>query len=155
MLITVQADLFDFKGGTIGCTVNLVGVMGKGVAKQCAREFPGLFGLYRAALKANSLNAKGVCSVHESLVNPERQARYNVVCIPTKIHWRNDSPLDLIERSCFWLRDHLVQDYGFKTLYIPPLGAGNGGRDLVTEIMPILESAFSDSELEVVLCLKR
>lgn len=114
--------MFDAQVDAIVNTVNLVGVMGKGVAFQFKERFPENFRVYSEACKNHTIG------IGHSLVVPAvwRGRRIWIVNFPTKVHWRNPSEYQYVEKGL----DNLVEilnQYNIKSIAIPPLGAGNGG----------------------------
>ena len=71
-------------------TVNCVGVMGRGIALQFKKAFPGNFHAYSEACERGEVNP-GRMYVFDSgtLTNP----RY-VINFPTKRHWRGNSRIE-------------------------------------------------------------
>lgn len=117
-------DMFDVQVDAYVNTVNLVGVMGKGVALQFKERFKKNFHIYQQACRTHSIG------IGNSLVVREvwKDKGIWVVNFPTKVHWRNPSEYNYVERGL----DNLIQviiDYNIKSIAIPPLGAGNGGLD--------------------------
>lgn len=66
-----------------------------------------------------------------------------VVSFPTKEHWRDSSPLWLIERSAKELVE-LADKRGWMKIVLPRPGCAHGGRDWETEVKPILEKYLDD-----------
>lgn len=114
--------MFDAQVDAIVNTVNLVGVMGKGVAFQFKERFPENFRVYSEACKSRTIG------IGNSLVVPAvwRGRQIWIVNFPTKVHWRNPSEYQYVEKGL----DNLVgilEQYNIKSIALPPLGAGNGG----------------------------
>ncbi|WP_259699369.1 macro domain-containing protein [Pseudomonas protegens] len=122
-------DMFQSNAQTLVNTVNCVGVMGKGVALEFKKRWPGLMSDYtnRCAQK---------------IVKPGEPYIYNdmlgtsIVNFPTKDHWRSPSKLVDIEKGL----ELFVQNYktwNVTSVAFPPLGCGNGGLewDLIGPIM--------------------
>lgn len=101
-------------GVTYGCTVNCVGVMGAGVAKDFAAQVPGLYADYRrrCALRQVRPGAPYLWTSPDGV---------RVAMLPTKDHWRDPSRMDWVT-SCL---DWLAAIPG--TLHLPLLGCGAGG----------------------------
>lgn len=116
---------------TITCTVNCVGVMGAGIAKEFKRRYPELFRRYREDCR-------------NGYVLPGMALRYTVngqsiLCFATKDHWRNDSQLDWIARGL----DALVRagdTIGITSLSLAPLGCGHGGLT-IEAVEPLIRAA--------------
>ncbi len=112
-------DLFASQAQTLVNTVNCVGVMGKGVALEFKRRFPGLFEDYAERCSAKQVKL-GESYLYEDLFGTK------ILNFPTKDHWRSPSRLGDIERG---LDDFVAryQDWGITSIAFPPLGCGNGG----------------------------
>ncbi len=127
-------------------TVNCVGVMGRGVALQFKRAFPGNFKAYQAACRRGDVQP-GRMLVFETkgLTNP----RY-IINFPTKRHWRGKSRLSDIEDG---LQDlvRVIRERGIRSIAIPPLGSGLGGLDW-SEVRPrMVDSLAAVGDLDVVI----
>lgn len=137
--------MFDAQVDAIVNTVNLVGVMGKGVALQFKERFKNNFQLYKKACKDRTIG------IGNSLVVQENWQSRNiwVINFPTKVHWRNPSEYWYVERGLDNLID-IIQNYGIKSIAIPPLGAGNGGLDWnrVKDLI-ILKLSYLDCDILV------
>lgn len=116
--------MFDASVEAIVNTVNLVGVMGKGVALQFKKRFPENFNLY-----VNACN-NGTIGIGNSLVTETlwRGKKMLIVNLPTKVDWRNPSQYSYVERGLENLLV-IINKYNIRSIAIPPLGAGNGGLD--------------------------
>ena len=119
-----QGDLFESGAQTLVNTVNIVGVMGKGVALEFKRRFPEMFADYQRRCRAGELRL-GEPYIWQGLVEPW------VINFPTKDHWRSVSRLADIERGLTYLAGRIAE-WGVTSLAVPPLGAGSGGLDWVT-----------------------
>ncbi len=119
-------------------SVNTVGVMGKGVALQFKKKFPGNFKEYERACKRGEVEVGKMFTVElDSLTNP----RY-VINFPTKKHWRGSSRLEYVEQGL----DALVSEIhrlNLRSIAIPPLGCGNGGLSWEREVRPLIEEALA------------
>jgi O-acetyl-ADP-ribose deacetylase (regulator of RNase III) len=113
-------------------TVNTVGIMGKGIALQFKRAYPGNFEDYKAACERGEI-AVGRMHVHE--MGQVGGPRF-IVNFPTKRHWRSPSRLEDIASGLSALRDEIVER-GVKSIAVPPLGCGNGGLDW-RDVKPII-----------------
>jgi len=122
MITYTQGNMFDAQVDAIINTVNLVGVMGKGVAFQFKERFPENYRVYQEACKNHTIG------IGNSLVVPAvwHGRHILIVNFPTKVHWRNPSEYLYVERGLDNLAEILKQ-YSIKSIAVPPLGAGNGG----------------------------
>ena len=101
--------------------VNCRGVMGRGLARQFARQFPQMLPEYRRICSQRLLRP-GAPYLHR--VN-EQPPRY-VVSFPTKDDWRNDSRLEWISAGMVAMMN-LLREHEITSVAIPQLGAGLGG----------------------------
>ncbi|MDE6243913.1 MAG: macro domain-containing protein, partial [Muribaculaceae bacterium] len=95
MLRFVTGNIFDAQVDAIVNTVNLVGVMGKGVALQFKERFKQNYLLYRRACREQSIN------IGNSLVTVDQHQGRQVYLInfPTKVHWRSRSEYSYIDKG--------------------------------------------------------
>lgn len=103
--------------------------MGKGIALAFRREFPGMFDDYVRRCERGEVRL-GEPYLYTSLVPPQ------VICFPTKGHWRSVSQLEDIVRGLKHLEKN-VEKWNVESLAVPPLGCGNGRLDW-TVVGPIL-----------------
>lgn len=103
-------------------TVNTVGVMGKGIARQFRQRFPANFFAYAQACKLGQVRT-GRMFVTEpgELIGPRW-----VVNFPTKQHWRDPSRIEWVVDGLQDLRSFLVSN-AVPSIALPALGAGLGG----------------------------
>lgn len=119
-----SGSIFDVDVQSYIITVNLKGVMGKGVALEAKQRYPGVMKNYQHCC-------------HQGLLRIGMLMRYYIgkdkqlILFPTKKDWRNPSELA-------WVEDGLkkfsssYKERGITSAVFPPLGAGNGGLDLDT-----------------------
>lgn len=128
MLKFVKTPIFDSPAQTLVNTVNTVGVMGKGLAKDFKARFPGMFREYKAFCDSRELTI-GALHVWRA---PERW----VLNFPTKTTWKLPSKLDYIERGLVTFRNHYTS-LGIRSISFPPLGCGNGNLDW-QDVKPVM-----------------
>ena len=112
-------------------TVNVVGVMGKGIAKEFKHYYPQMFERYRRICQAKQLDVGKLTLNKEEPVlyrkKPTGQYRQRwVLNFPTKRHWRSKSKLEYVEAGL----TKFVAEYahrGIESVAFPQLGVGNGG----------------------------
>lgn len=118
MVKVIVGDLFASSAQTLVNTVNCVGVMGKGIAREFKQRFPEMHEDYVKR-----------CERHEvRLGRPylyQHDALPWVLNFPTKSHWRSVAKLDDIVSGIRYLIDH-YEEWGITSLAVPPLGCGNG-----------------------------
>lgn len=143
MVRYVTGNIFDADAEAIVNTVNLVGVMGKGVALQFKERFSENFLAYQRACK------DGTIGIGNSLVVKDewRGRSIWIINFPTKNHWRNPSEYWYVEKGL----DNLVEilrQYKIKSIALPPLGAGNGGLNW-NLVKPMIERKMADVDCDV------
>ena len=136
-----QGNLFECEAEAHVNTINIVGVMGKGIALVFKQKYPAMFEDYRQACNKGLVKPgeMWVFDLGEEATNP----RY-IINFPTKRHWRQDSLMEDIKSGLLGLR-RTLKEKNIKTVAIPPLGCGNGGLnwDLVK---PFIMVTFSNSD---------
>ncbi|KGS88430.1 macro domain-containing protein [Burkholderia pseudomallei] len=140
MFKTVIGDMFESDAQALVNTVNCVGVMGKGVAQEFKRRFPAMFDDYKVR-----------CSRHEvRLGKPYLYSDLSglrIVNFPTKDHWKSASRLSEIEKGLDYLVAH-VNDWGIRSIAMPPLGCGNGGLEW-SEVGPLIYRKLKELPIDV------
>lgn len=143
-----HGNLLEAEVDALVNTVNTVGVMGKGIALQFKRAFPGNFKAYKRACDAGEVQL-GRMFVWDAGSLGRSGPRY-VVNFPTKGHWKARSRLADIDRG---LEDLVSQIrlLDIKRIALPPLGCGNGGL-LWSDVRPRIVAAFAQiPDVEVLL----
>ncbi len=139
MLIYRRTSLLESPAQTLVNTINCVGVMSKGIAREFKALDPQMFAAY-----------KRICE--QKLLEPGKLFLWQgsdvwILNFPTKIHWRNPSKLEWIEAglkkfvSCY-------ENLGICEISFPRLGCGNGGLDW-TVVRPLMEHYLSPLPIHV------
>lgn len=136
MITLVSGDLFRSNAEALVNPVNCVGIMGKGLAAQFKKIFPGNFASYKRACESGSLRPGRVLIYKRT---QSAHPRY-IVNLPTKRHWKGKSRAGDIEVSLYSLVSDIT-DLGIRSVAIPPLGCGHGGLDWKI-VKPLIESIF-------------
>jgi O-acetyl-ADP-ribose deacetylase (regulator of RNase III) len=139
-----KGNIFEAQTDAIVNTVNLVGVMGKGLALQFKERFKNNFLIYKQACSNRTIG------IGNSLVVAEQWLGKPILIInfPTKVHWRNPSEYSYIEQGLDNLRQ-LITRYNVQSIAIPPLGAGNGGLDW-NIVKQMISAKLSDINCDIV-----
>jgi O-acetyl-ADP-ribose deacetylase (regulator of RNase III) len=118
MLYYVTGDLLLSPATALVNPVNVVGVMGKGLALQFKLAFPDNFKWYKEACD------KGEVKIGRMYITSD--GKRFIINFPTKKHWRDPSKLEWVEEG---LQDLLKWIYQFDidSIALPALGCGNGG----------------------------
>jgi hypothetical protein len=104
-------------------------VMGRGVAAEAALKFPSL-----PEMLAKKIREEGN-RVHMFLPFPGNV----VITFPVKYEWFQRANLDLIAKSTDQLKTIATEAKDVK-FYLPRPGCGNGRRDWLSEVKPIVSS---------------
>ena len=138
MITYVIGDLFHSPAKVLVNTVNVVGVMGKGVALMFKEAFPDNFRAYENACKRKEIHiGRMFVTERQNLIGPKW-----IINFPTKQHWRNPSKIEWIEEGLEDLKRIIIEN-NIKSLAIPPLGSGNGGLEWVN-VRPRIEAALEN-----------
>ena len=143
--VTVIAggDIFDGQADILVNPVNTQGTMGAGLAKQFRKRYPEIDAPYRRDCQNGQL-VVGTVGAY-----PSRDGK-TVICLPTKIHWRNPSRPEHIQAGLTALaRWTQQQDCRDRTIAIPPLGCGLGGLDWA-DIEPMVHAAAASMTVSAV-----
>jgi O-acetyl-ADP-ribose deacetylase (regulator of RNase III) len=144
MIHHTSGNLLESSAEALVNTVNLVGVMGKGIALQFKNAYPRNFTLYSAACKDNRLSIGTLLVTEEESLVREKKI---IINFPTKTHWKLPSEYRYIEAGLIALKKE-ISDRKIRSVAIPPLGAGNGGLDWA-KVREMIESYLSDLECDV------
>jgi O-acetyl-ADP-ribose deacetylase (regulator of RNase III) len=117
MLTFLRTSLFDSPAQTLVNTVNTVGVMGKGIAKEFKAKYPDMFDAYKQLCDSKRLDI--------GKLHLWRAPDHWVLNFPTKTTWKFPSKLSYIEDG---LRTFVstYKELGISSISFPPLGCGNG-----------------------------
>ena len=141
MIKYLNGDLFKSNTEALVNTVNLVGVMGKGIALKFKELFPINFNLYKKACEFNEINIGKLFTTIEN--------NKIIINFPTKLHWKNNSRYIYIESGLVNLRQIII-DHKIKSISIPPLGCGNGGLEW-NSVKSIIENNLSDLDCDILI----
>jgi len=136
----VKGDLFESGAQTLVNTVNCVGVMGKGLALQFKRRYPGMHQDYVRRCKSGQVRL-GEPYLFRGLEPP------HILNFPTKGHWRSLSRLDDIIHGLDHLERH-YKEWGITSLAVPSLGCQLGQLDWRV-VLPVLYQHLSRLEIPV------
>jgi len=123
MIQFVKGNILESQAKALVNTVNIDGVMGKGIALQFKKAFPHNFKVYENACKEAKIKIGKLLLVRDkSLLGGEKI----VINFPTKTTWRKPSEYTYIEEG---LKDlvTIIENEKIPSIAIPPLGAGQGG----------------------------
>lgn len=140
MLTYVEGDFFASPALVLVNTVNTVGVMGKGIAKEFKAIYPEMFERYRELCEREELTI-GKLFLYRT---PHKW----VLNFPTKRHWRQRSRLEDIDAG---LRAFVAQHqaYDLTSVAFPQLGCGNGELDWESQVRPLMERHLGPLPIDV------
>lgn len=145
MLTIVNGDLWDYHARGYGVVIptNLqvradgTAVMGAGLAKQAAERFPEVPRKYAQHILLGYAGGR-----------PWESSEDRLILLPTKEHWKDPSPLWLVERGIGWLACRFAGPS--QQVALPLLGCGLGGLDWEQDVRPICERHLSGPQFVVV-----
>lgn len=135
MIKHLTGNLLDAEAEALVNTVNIVGIMGKGIALQFRQAYPENYDAYRKACEHGEVQPGEMFVFDTGKLYP----RY-IINFPTKRHWKGKARLGDIESGLVDLID-TVKRLDIKSIAVPPLGCGNGGLEW-EQVRPLIESAF-------------
>lgn len=138
MIEITQGDILKANAEALVNTVNCAGVMGRGIALQFRKAFPGNFKAYKAFCDREELKP-GKVFIYD--LNRLENPRY-VINFPTKRHWKGKSRLEYIESGLVSLVEEVRKKH-IRSVAVPPLGCGLGGLQW-GEVRSRIEEAFGD-----------
>ncbi|GAB4532300.1 MAG: DarT ssDNA thymidine ADP-ribosyltransferase family protein [Anaerolineae bacterium] len=158
----VDGDMFFSHMQTLTVSVNIVGVMGKGLASRAKYQFPDVYVVYQDVCRKKRLVMgkpylyKREISLDQALSDeplspPGNNESKWFLLFPTKRHWRERSDIHDIEKGLQWIRENYLRE-GIKSLAVPALGCGLGGLEW-REVGPLMCRYLSDLEIQVAIYL--
>lgn len=143
----VISDLWEFPADARVVTTNGFvkkdgrGVMGRGVALQATRRYPGIDGVLGAQLSAKG-NHVWILNADEPQP-PEFHHKNIVLSFPVKHNWWEQADLSLIVRSARELITLADVYPEWRTIVLPRPGCGNGGLSW-DNVKPAIEGILDD-----------
>ena len=134
-----KGDMFFSKMQTFTISVNIVGIMGKGLASRAKYQFPDVYVHYQDLCRQKKLRM-GVPFLYKREENFERALSEDTqsfvtengsrwfLLFPTKNHWKENSPIEGIKKGLQWLLNN-YKGLKIQSLALPSLGCGLGGLD--------------------------
>ena len=132
-----HGDIFESNADAIINTVNCVGVMGAGLAKQFKERYPHNYTNYANACKT------GKVEIGKMYIPNVLSPNKIIVNFPTKKHWRSPSQLSYIDDGLTALREY-IDSAPIQSIAIPPLGCGLGGLNWQDDVHPLIQSKLAD-----------
>lgn len=133
-------NIFDSKCTTLVNTINCVGVMGKGIAKEFKDRYPEMFKEYQY-LCNNGKIKPGQPYLYQDLTGT------SIINFPTKNHWRSPSKFSYITDGLKWFKNS-YKELGITSIAFPPLGCGNGGLNW-DDVGPYMYEMLKDLPIDI------
>lgn len=131
MLTFKTGDLFKYKFlEALVNPVNCIGVSGKGLALEFKKRYPDNFVTYTNTCRRNALRPGKL------VVCKRKKLPYWIINFPTKLHWREPSSIEYIEKGLDALVVFLSKT-SVRSMGIPALGCGLGGLSWV-DVKPLI-----------------
>lgn len=140
MITYVEGDLFTSPAQVLVNTVNTVGVMGKGIARQFKSIYPEMFKAYQVRCERGEFDIGQIMlyrTPHKLILN-----------FPTKRHWRSPSQLAFIEAGLRTFQAN-YSAYGIYSVAFPQLGCGNGELRWEEDVRPLMEAYLGNLPIDV------
>ena len=145
MIVSKQnSNMFDSKAQTLTIPVNTEGVMGAGLALYAKLKYPTLLRAYKEACRRGIFKQDGFFVF-------DVNAKKKILCIPTKIRWRDNSKLEWIDESLYKFAINYSK-HGITSLAVPGLGCGRGNLEW-EDVFPIIEKHLGPIDIPVELYL--
>ncbi|WP_051209343.1 macro domain-containing protein [Butyrivibrio sp. WCD3002] len=118
MIKYLKGDIFSSPAQVITNTVNLEGVMGKGIALEFKKRYPKMFDAYKKKCDSGEFKIGNLMLF--------REVDKQILLFPTKDRWRAKSQLEYIEKGLIKFAQNWDK-LGIHSIAFPALGCGNGG----------------------------
>lgn len=143
----IDGDMFFSNMQTLTISVNLQGIMGKGLASRTKYQFPDVYVVYQDACRARQITAtrpylyKREASLDQDLADLDLplttpNAVKWFLLFATKRKWRDNSRLEDIEGGLEWIKNNFQLE-GIRSLAMPALGCGLGNLNW-SEVGPLM-----------------
>lgn len=150
-----QFDLLNSEAQTLVVPVNVVGAMGRGLAKAFSIRSPELFDTYRRHYRGrgypDAVDNKSVL-IHTLMTcpYPTSTSKQQVLLFPTKKHWLRSTQLDWVDHNLGLLaRDY--KKHNIQSLAVPALGCGNGELRW-RDVLPLMQQHLGPLPIPVWVC---
>ena len=160
-----DGDIFLSELQTLTVTVNLQGVMGKGLALRAREQFPDVYVEYEKACRAKKITTERpyIYKREESIVEELtdlKPHRVNIknpmkwfLLFATKRHWRTNSRIEDIENGLRWFQENFKKEE-IQSLAISALGCANGGLNWA-DVGPLMCKYLHGTKIPIEIYLPR
>lgn len=146
MITYVIGDLFHSPAKVLVNTVNVVGVMGKGIAKDFKTIFPEMFQDYQRLCEQKKIDIGKLFlwrGPHKWVLN-----------FPTKKQWRHPSKPEYIEAGLKAFAAGYTR-HSLTSIAFPQLGCGHGDLNWEKQVQPLMEQYLGKLPIEIFIHLYR
>lgn len=140
MITYIDGHFYTSPAQVLVNTVNIVGVMGKGLAKEFKQIYPEMFKIYQELCESGNLQI-GKLFLYKS---PNKW----ILNFPTKKHWRFPSKPEYIEAGLIAFRK-TYSNMGINSIAFPALGCGNGELDFDNQVKPLMEKYLANLPISI------
>ena len=160
----IDGDMFFSNMKTLTISVNLQGIMGKGLASRAKYQFPDVYVTYQDACRKKQITAtqpylyKREASLDEELADlslpltTPNSIKWFLL-FATKRKWRDNSQIEDIKGGLKWIRQN-YKELGIDSLAMPALGCGLGNLNW-TDVGPLMCRHLHDIDIPVGIYLPR
>ncbi len=145
MINYVLTEVFESPAKVLVNTVNTVGVMGKGIAKEFKYFYPEMFKEYQCLCEQNQFQV-GQLWLYKT---PNKW----ILNFPTKISWRQPSRPEYIEMGLKKFVESYAEN-GIFSIAFPMLGCGNGALSWDKVVRPMMEKYLKNLPIEIFIHIK-
>jgi O-acetyl-ADP-ribose deacetylase (regulator of RNase III) len=142
MISFEKIDIRNVRAEAIVNSVNLTGIMGRGVALAIKEAFPENYKLYKKACEEKKIDIGEIFVTETGQLFPKY-----IINFPTKKDWKYPSRYEWIEAGLHslvkWLRGTDIS-----SIAIPPLGSGNGKLNW-ERVKTMIEKVLKEFEKEI------
>jgi O-acetyl-ADP-ribose deacetylase (regulator of RNase III) len=140
MITYVESSLFESPAQTLVNTINIVGVMGRGIAKEFKDLYPDMYRVYVRRCRDKEL--------HPGVLEVYRTSNKWVLNFPTKRHFKPPSKLEDVEAGLKTFVE-TAEAAGITSISFPQLGCGTGGLDWDRQVRPMMEHYLAPLQIEI------
>ena len=137
----VTGNLLTSDAQALVNTVNCMGVMGKGIAKQFKEMYPDNYKRYKYVCD------QSIVKTGNLFITLDQTSNKTIINLPTKQDWKNPSKIEWIVEGLHALREFL-QNMNM-SIALPPLGCGNGGLNWENQVQPLVVEMLGDLPMDI------
>jgi O-acetyl-ADP-ribose deacetylase (regulator of RNase III) len=139
----VTGSILDSRLHCVVNPVNCVGVMGKGLALDFRRRYPGMYKYYKSACAKGDLSP-GLVDFWPNPYHP-----FQFICLfPTKNHWTNKSTIDILDMGLTSFK-YVAETLSITEAAFPMIGCGLGGLDFERHVLPLMVKHFDNTPFDI------